>query len=105
MGRRLLVIAAERLVGSFQKRTARREEHARDDAANDGAVKTFVVSEIGEHRVGATSRKRELDRTFAESAFQLIEIEIEQRARIADDDNRLWFHSGARLDPQIFGII
>ena len=71
------MIAIECLFGSFQKRTARREEHARNNAADDRAVKTLVVGEIGEYRIGATSGKSELDRTFAESLFQFIEVEIE----------------------------
>ena len=101
----LLAIAAKRLFGSFQKRSARREEHARDNAADDGAVKTFVVREIGEHWIGATSGKSELDRTFAEPFFQLIEVEIEQGARFTDNNHRLGIHAATCLDPEIFGVV
>ena len=40
-------------------------------------MKTLVVGEIGQHGIGATSRQSELDRTFAETSFQFIEVEIE----------------------------
>src|SRR5204863_8945775 len=77
---RLLAITSQGFFGSFYQRPAGGEEHARHNAADDGAVKLFVVRQLRQHRISATSRKSDLDRTFAQPSFQLIEVEIEYRA-------------------------
>ena len=76
LGQGLLAVATQGLLGSFQKRATRREEHPGHNAADNGAVETLVVREIGEHRIRATPGKSELDRAFAEPFFQLVEVEI-----------------------------
>ena len=67
--------------------------------------KLFVVGEIGQHGIGAAPGNGELDRAFAQSFFQFIEIEIEQGARVADDDDRLRRHAPARLHPEVVGVV
>ena len=93
LGRRLIMEPVHYFFAALERRRAgRREEYSRNDAANDGAVKTFVVGQIFQNRKAAHAAASELDRTFAQTFFHLVKIDIVPRARIADDDERFRFH-------------
>ena len=68
-------------------------------------MEVFVVREIGQHRIGAAAGMRELHRAFAETLFQLIEIEVEPRARVTDDHDRFRFDPAAGLRPEIVRVV
>jgi hypothetical protein len=64
--RRLSVGSAHRFFRALhRRRTGWCDEQARHDAANNCAVKIFVIGEIGQHRIRTASAHRELDGTFA----------------------------------------
>ena len=66
LGKRLSVRPAHCFFPALHRRRAGRgDEHARYHAAYNRSVKTFIVSEIGQHRVSAASAHRKLDGTFA----------------------------------------
>ena len=50
------------------------EEKSRDDAANDRAVKGFVLRQVGQNRKRAAPRLSELDGTLPKSVFEFVEI-------------------------------
>jgi len=51
-------------------------EQARGETADNDAVKSFVIREISQHGVGATTWTRELHRAFTQTFLQFVEIEI-----------------------------
>src|SRR5437588_7435996 len=89
LSRRLVAISLHPLFRPLhRRRTRRREKQTGNEAANDRAVKTLVACEIVQDRPDGRSSHRELNRTFAQSLLEFVKIDIEPRARIANDDNR-----------------
>ena len=61
------------------------------ETANNRAVKSFIVGEISQDRISATSGHRQLHRTFTQPFLQFVKIQIEPATRIADDNDRFGF--------------
>ena len=91
---------------AFHGRRARRgEKQTGHETANNRAVKSFIVGQISQDRISATSGHRELHRAFAQTFLQFVEIEIEPATRIADDDDRFGLHAPPRHGPKILVVI
>ena len=62
------------------------EEHLRGDADNQPAVEVGVVGQILDHEERRGSLDRQLNGPLARQPLPGVEVDVEQRARIADDD-------------------
>ena len=103
---RLRVISAHGFLRALHRwRSGWRNEQARHDTADDRAVKTFVIGQVGQYRIRAPSAHCELDGTFAQSFLQFIKIEIVPAARVADNDDGLGIHAPACRRPEILVVV
>src|SRR5450432_4297468 len=100
-----MVVALQGLLRRGEERATWRQEHERHQAHDDSPVEVLVGGKIGEDGVRATAREGELHRPTSESLFERIEIEIEQWARVADDDERIGPHLATLLCPEIGGVV
>src|SRR5437870_9002832 len=75
------------------------------ETANNRTVKSFVVGEISQDRITATSTHRQLHRTFTQPFLQFVEIEIEPTTGIADDNDRFGLRTPPRYRPEILVVI
>src|SRR5207248_8709823 len=106
LGRSLAVQSLHAFVGALQWRsTRRREKQMRDNAANDSAVKARVIHQIGQDWPSRGARHCQLHWPLAKTFLELVEIDIEPRTRIADDDNGFRFNSASRNRPEIFVVV
>src|SRR5215470_11413132 len=106
LGWGLIVVSLYCFFAALERRRARwREEHARDNAADDGAVEIVVVGQIFQDGIAAHSARSELERPLAKSFLQFIEVEIVPAAGIADDDDRFRLYAPANHRPEILAII
>src|SRR6476659_6905541 len=59
-------------------RARRGDKQAWNDAANDCAVKIFVLSQVGQHWISTTAAHCQLNGTLAQSLLKLVKIKVEQ---------------------------
>ncbi len=67
--------------------------------------KALVVNQVGQDGKRRAPRLGELDRAFAQTFFEQVEVEIEKRARIAHDDKRFRLDPAPRFGPEIAGVV
>ena len=75
------------------------------ETANNRAVKSFVVGEISQDGISATSGHCQLHRAFTQPLLQFVEIQIVPSTGIADDNDRFGFSAPPRYRPEILVVI
>ena len=72
------------------------------------ALKAKVAAfgrEVLQDREAAASDDRELDGALAEAGLERVQVDVEQRPRVADDDERIRLHGLAPVGPVVVRII